>query len=161
MSSMTTTGVKKTRFNLDLKTIGPFVALIILFLIGILVNQAFLSTGNLTNILTRSSFIGIIAVGGYFCHNRWRYRSFRGVNGGVYFRLHDCHYEYTGGHYGAGHYDRASGCFGLGIIGKCSRICKRLSDDKREDRSLHCHPWYDGDLPILGHLCGGWGHVGP
>ncbi|MEH6403892.1 MAG: ABC transporter permease [Sneathiella sp.] len=66
MSSMTTTGVKKTRFNLDLKTIGPFVALIVLFLIGILVNQAFLSTGNLTNILTRSSFIGIIAVGATF-----------------------------------------------------------------------------------------------
>jgi len=50
----------------DLKTAGPFIALIAIFLMGILVNDAFLSTGNLTNILARSSFIGIVAIGATF-----------------------------------------------------------------------------------------------
>ncbi len=57
---------QKFGLKLDLKTVGPFLALIALFVLGILVNQAFLSPGNLTNILTRSSFIGIIAVGATF-----------------------------------------------------------------------------------------------
>ena len=52
--------------SIDLKTIGPFLALGTLFLIGILVNEAFLSTGNITNILARSSFIGIVAIGATF-----------------------------------------------------------------------------------------------
>lgn len=50
----------------DLKTAGPFIALIAIFIIGILVNDAFLSTGNLSNILARSSFIGIVAIGATF-----------------------------------------------------------------------------------------------
>ena len=50
----------------DLKTAGPFIALIAIFLIGALVNDAFLSTGNLSNILARSSFIGIVAIGATF-----------------------------------------------------------------------------------------------
>lgn len=66
MSSLALKQNIKTGLNLDLKTVGPFLALIALFILGILVNQAFLSTGNLTNILTRSSFIGIIAVGATF-----------------------------------------------------------------------------------------------
>lgn len=51
---------------IDLKTAGPFVALIALFILGVFVNDAFLSTGNLTNILARSSFIGIVAIGATF-----------------------------------------------------------------------------------------------
>lgn len=66
MSSTTSPMTTRMGLNLDLKTVGPFLALIALFILGILVNQAFLSTGNLTNILTRSSFIGIIAVGATF-----------------------------------------------------------------------------------------------
>lgn len=50
----------------DLKTAGPFIALVAIFMIGVLVNDAFLSTGNLTNILARSSFIGIVAIGATF-----------------------------------------------------------------------------------------------
>jgi ribose transport system permease protein len=50
----------------DLKTAGPFIALIAIFLIGVLVNDAFLSAGNLSNILARSSFIGIVAIGATF-----------------------------------------------------------------------------------------------
>ena len=50
----------------DLKTAGPFLALAAIFVIGIFVNEAFLSTGNLSNILARSSFIGIVAIGATF-----------------------------------------------------------------------------------------------
>lgn len=55
-----------TRFNFDIKTMGPAIALLILCIIGYLLNSAFLSEGNITNLLTRSAFIGIIAVGATF-----------------------------------------------------------------------------------------------
>lgn len=57
---------KKSNFNFDIKTMGPAIALIILCIIGYLLNSAFLSEGNITNLLTRSAFIGIIAVGATF-----------------------------------------------------------------------------------------------
>lgn len=53
----------------DLKTAGPAIALLILCVIGFLLNPAFLSEGNITNLLTRSAFIGIIAEGGDLCHH--------------------------------------------------------------------------------------------
>lgn len=52
--------------KLDLKTAGPFIALVAIFVIGVFVNDAFLSAGNLSNILARSSFIGIVAIGATF-----------------------------------------------------------------------------------------------
>jgi len=52
--------------KIDLKTAGPFIALVALFIIGIVVNDAFLSAGNVSNILARSSFIGIVAIGATF-----------------------------------------------------------------------------------------------
>ncbi len=52
--------------KIDFKTAGPFIALVAIFIIGIFVNDAFLSAGNLSNILARSSFIGIVAVGATF-----------------------------------------------------------------------------------------------
>ncbi len=52
--------------KLDLKAAGPFIALIAIFVIGVFVNEAFLSAGNLSNILARSSFIGIVAIGATF-----------------------------------------------------------------------------------------------
>ncbi len=52
--------------NLDLKLYGPAIALVILCIIGFSLNTAFLSEGNITNLLTRSAFIGIIAVGATF-----------------------------------------------------------------------------------------------
>ena len=54
------------RFAIDLKTLGPALALLLLCVIGFLLNPAFVSEGNLTNLLTRSAFIGIIAVGATF-----------------------------------------------------------------------------------------------
>ncbi|SFR31493.1 monosaccharide ABC transporter membrane protein, CUT2 family [Yoonia tamlensis] len=52
--------------KLDLKMYGPAIALVILCIIGFSLNSAFLSEGNITNLLTRSAFIGIIAVGATF-----------------------------------------------------------------------------------------------
>jgi len=60
--AMTPTG----RWRIDLKTAGPLVALIILVIIGYSLNPLFLSEGNISNLLTRSAFIGIIAVGATF-----------------------------------------------------------------------------------------------
>ncbi len=56
----------KPPFRLDIKAVGPLVALILLCILGYVLNPAFASEGNLTNILTRSAFIGIIAVGATF-----------------------------------------------------------------------------------------------
>lgn len=53
-------------FRPDLKTIGPLVALVLLVLLGISLNENFLSYNNITNVLARSSFIGIIAIGATF-----------------------------------------------------------------------------------------------
>ncbi|WP_245835228.1 ABC transporter permease [Thalassospira mesophila] len=57
---------KRAAITIDFKAIGPFVALVVLFILGTAINEAFLSSGNLSNIFTRSSFIGIIAVGATF-----------------------------------------------------------------------------------------------
>lgn len=57
---------KDKRMTFDIKTAGPAIALILLCIIGFLLNPAFLSEGNLSNLLTRSAFIGIIAVGATF-----------------------------------------------------------------------------------------------
>jgi ribose transport system permease protein len=54
------------QIEFDFKTWGPFLALAVLIALGTMVNPAFLSEGNLTNLLTRSAFIGIIAVGATF-----------------------------------------------------------------------------------------------
>lgn len=47
----------------DLKVMGPILALIVLVLVGAALNGNFLSAGNVSNVLSRSAFIGIIAVG--------------------------------------------------------------------------------------------------
>ena len=56
----------RTGFKWDLKTVGPLVALALLVLLGISLNENFLSYNNITNVLARSSFIGIIAIGATF-----------------------------------------------------------------------------------------------
>jgi ribose transport system permease protein len=49
--------------GIDFHVIGPVLALILLVILGALLNPNFLSYGNVTNVLARSAFIGIIAVG--------------------------------------------------------------------------------------------------
>jgi ribose transport system permease protein len=51
---------------IDRRTLSPFVALAALVAFGALVNPDFLSLSNLTNVVTRSAFIAIIAVGATF-----------------------------------------------------------------------------------------------
>ena len=46
-----------------LHVLGPLMALAALVILGAALNDNFLSAGNLTNVLARSAFIGIIAVG--------------------------------------------------------------------------------------------------
>jgi len=66
VSAHDTARARQGGFKLDLKTAGPLVALIVLCLIGFALNPAFASEGNIANLLTRSAFIGIIAVGATF-----------------------------------------------------------------------------------------------
>ncbi|HWV20242.1 MAG TPA: ABC transporter permease [Devosia sp.] len=46
--------------------IGPFIALAVLILAGVIINPDFLSPTNIANVVTRSAFIAIIAVGATF-----------------------------------------------------------------------------------------------
>src|SRR5690606_26895460 len=50
-------------FRIDFHIWGPVVALLALIALGAFLNPNFLSYGNVTNVLARSAFIGIIAVG--------------------------------------------------------------------------------------------------
>lgn len=61
-----TSGLRERLAHLDLGFYGPLLALIALFVLGALLNPLFLSSANLMNVLTRSAFIGIIAVGATF-----------------------------------------------------------------------------------------------
>ncbi len=56
----------RDRARFDIRALGPLLGLIALFVAGALLNDAFLSQTNLFNVLTRSAFIGIIAVGATF-----------------------------------------------------------------------------------------------
>ncbi len=52
--------------DIDLRAVAPFVALLLLLIVGALVNPNFISINNLANVATRSAFIAIIAVGATF-----------------------------------------------------------------------------------------------
>lgn len=66
VESPTIPEIKSRPTGLDIKTLGPAIALILLCILGYFLNPAFASEGNITNLLTRSAFIGIIAVGATF-----------------------------------------------------------------------------------------------
>jgi ribose transport system permease protein len=67
---MTTTpqeAPRQSRFsNIDLRAVAPFFALALLLVLGSFANDNFLSTNNLLNVLTRSAYIAIIAIGATF-----------------------------------------------------------------------------------------------
>ncbi|SER84097.1 monosaccharide ABC transporter membrane protein, CUT2 family [Tranquillimonas rosea] len=63
MSAADTTTQTGGGRRLDFHVLGPVLALIALIVLGTLINTNFLSPGNITNVLARSAFIGIIAVG--------------------------------------------------------------------------------------------------
>lgn len=49
--------------KIDFHTLGPLIALVALVVLGASLNSAFLAPANVTNVLARSAFIGMIAVG--------------------------------------------------------------------------------------------------
>ena len=62
--SEASTSHSSARFKLpSMAVIGPVLALIVLVAVGAMMNSNFLSAANITNVLARSAFIGIIAVG--------------------------------------------------------------------------------------------------
>ncbi|GLQ37971.1 ABC transporter permease [Rhizobium albus] len=66
MSDHAATPAKTTSssgFKIDFHIWGPVIALVVLVIAGAMMNPNFLSYGNVTNVLARSAFIGIIAVG--------------------------------------------------------------------------------------------------
>jgi ribose transport system permease protein len=60
---MTAAAAPATRPRINMMIVGPLVALVVLILVGAFLNPNFLSMANITNVLARSAFIGIIAVG--------------------------------------------------------------------------------------------------
>ncbi|WP_201831130.1 ABC transporter permease [Microvirga zambiensis] len=64
--SVLRTGAEKRRFSIDMRALSPFIALLVLVIAGALINPDFLTTSNLLNVVTRSAFIAIIAVGATF-----------------------------------------------------------------------------------------------
>ena len=63
MTETATAKAERPRRRLNLHVLGPLLALIVLVVLGAALNDNFLSYGNVTNVLARSAFIGIIAVG--------------------------------------------------------------------------------------------------
>ncbi len=65
MSAVATDTAKapKTSRDWDMAAIAPFVALALLLVLGYFANPNFVSVANLTNVITRSAFIAIIALG--------------------------------------------------------------------------------------------------
>jgi ribose transport system permease protein len=60
------TRAEKRKFAIDMRALSPFIALIVLIIAGALINPDFLTASNLLNVVTRSAFIAIIAVGATF-----------------------------------------------------------------------------------------------
>jgi ribose transport system permease protein len=54
------------RPRLDFSTYGPLIGLVLLFVVGAILNPTFASPSNISNVLTRTAIIGIVAVGATF-----------------------------------------------------------------------------------------------
>jgi ribose transport system permease protein len=65
MSAVATDAAKapKTSRDWDMAAVAPFIALALLLVLGYFANPNFISIANLTNVITRSAFIAIIALG--------------------------------------------------------------------------------------------------
>ncbi|MGA0542224.1 ABC transporter permease [Neotabrizicola sp. VNH66] len=66
MTSATTNLVPEPARRIRWADMGPFIALALVVVIGMLLNSSFLTGTNLANVVTRSAFIAIIAVGATF-----------------------------------------------------------------------------------------------
>lgn len=63
MMTTETAANKPRRVLPSMSVLGPVIALLVLIVVGTALNSNFLSAANITNVLARSAFIGIIAVG--------------------------------------------------------------------------------------------------
>lgn len=63
MANVAATAPAIRGMRIDIHVLGPILALIALVLVGSIMNENFLSYANITNVMARSAFIGIIAVG--------------------------------------------------------------------------------------------------
>ena len=63
MTETTATAPARQKRRISLHAAGPVLALIVLIVLGASLNSNFLGAANITNVLARSAFIGIIAVG--------------------------------------------------------------------------------------------------
>jgi ribose transport system permease protein len=66
MTSIIGSAAPARRLRINFHVLGPLVALLLLVGLGASLNGNFLSYGNIANVVARSSFIGIIAVGATF-----------------------------------------------------------------------------------------------
>lgn len=67
MTSVTTNiPIAKPSRRIRWATMGPFIALAIVLLVGVMLNSNFATGTNISNVITRSAFIAIIAVGATF-----------------------------------------------------------------------------------------------
>ncbi len=66
MTTPPDTAVARRPRRIPWQTLTPLLGLVVLVIVGALMNPAFLSPTNIFNVLTRSAFIGIIAVGSTF-----------------------------------------------------------------------------------------------
>lgn len=64
--AQTTPATRKRRTEVDLRAVAPFVALVLLLVLGTFTHPNFLTVDNLLNVITRSAFIAIAAVGATF-----------------------------------------------------------------------------------------------
>jgi len=64
--STETPKIERSWKDIDLRAVAPFVALALLLIVGFFINPNFLGGNNLSNVMTRSAFIAIIAVGATF-----------------------------------------------------------------------------------------------
>ena len=64
--AQTTPAARKRRTEVDLRAVVPFVALALLLVLGSFAHPNFLTVDNLLNVITRSAFIAIAAVGATF-----------------------------------------------------------------------------------------------
>ncbi len=128
----------------------PFLALAALLIIGFVINPEFLSATNLANVITRSAFIAIIAVGATFVIS----------SGGLDLSVGSMAAFITGVMImfmnrlapGAEGWAIPAGMAMAVLAGLLCGSGERAHRDGRSDRTVHRHARHDGHFPRSHHL---------
>jgi ribose transport system permease protein len=144
--------------KIDFHTLGPLIALIALIVLGTLLNSAFLAPANITNVLARSAFIGLIAVGMTFVITAGgldlSVGSMAAFLAGLAIIAMNALAPSLGVPWG-------TILIGMGVDpgrARC-RISERRADHQGPDRAVHRHAGHHGHLSLAHHLAGGWWHA--